>query len=76
MARKTSNPATPPVFVAPYPPSWIDRLTDWVERLPIPWWSFYVVLAAAMIGAVALVLWRAGVYASFGFHPMQVFLPR
>ena len=75
MARKTSKHATPPEFVAPYPQSWIDRLTDWVERLPIPWWSFYILLALGLSGAVALPLWQAGVYASFGFHPMQIWLP-
>ena len=58
----------------PYLPSWVDQLSDWVERLPIPWWSFYVLLALTLSGAVAAVLWQAGVYASFGFHPMQVWL--
>jgi len=65
----------PPTFLPPYPPSWVDRLTDWVERLPIPWWSFYFLLALTLSGAVALVLWQTGVYASFGFHPMQIWLP-
>lgn len=59
----------------PYPPSWVDRVTDWVDRLPIPWWLFYVLLAAVLSGLVALGLWRAGVYRDFGFHPMQVWLP-
>jgi hypothetical protein len=26
----------------PYPPSWIDRLFEWVERLPFPSWLFYL----------------------------------
>jgi hypothetical protein len=26
----------------PYAPSWIDRLTAWVERLPGPSWSYYL----------------------------------
>lgn len=62
-------------FVPPYPPSWVDRWMDWVDRLPIPWWSFYVLLALAWSGIVALVLWQTGVYAAVGFHPMQVWLP-
>jgi hypothetical protein len=28
----------------PYPPSWIDRLNDWVNRLPTPPWLFYLCL--------------------------------
>ncbi len=26
----------------PYPPSWIDRLTEWVGRLPLPAWVVYL----------------------------------
>jgi hypothetical protein len=59
----------------PYPPSWVDRLTAWVERLPLPWWLFYVLLAGVLSGLVALGLWRAGVDTTVGFHPMQVWLP-
>ncbi len=59
----------------PYPPSWVDRLTDWVERLPIPWWLFYVLMALVWSGIVALVLRQTGVHAVVGFHPMQVWLP-
>jgi hypothetical protein len=75
MSPKVSKRATPAEFVPPYPPSWVDRLTDWVERLPIPWWLFYVLLAAVLCGLVALGLWRAGVYRDFGFHPMQIWMP-
>jgi hypothetical protein len=62
-------------FARPYPPSWIDALTDWVDRLPAPWWLFYLLLAALLSGLVALGLWWGGVYAAVGFHPMQVWLP-
>ncbi len=78
MASQTSKAATPSdpeTPFPPYPPSWIDRFTDWVDRMPIPWWLFYVLLAVVLCGAVALVLWQTGVYAAVGFHPMQVWLP-
>jgi hypothetical protein len=26
--------------VLPYAPSWVDRMTDWVDRLPGPSWVF------------------------------------
>ena len=29
-ARGTAN------FERPYPPGWLDRLTDWVDRMPGP----------------------------------------
>jgi hypothetical protein len=73
-APSRTTPAAP-AFVPPYPPSFVDRLTDWVDRLPIPWWLFYVMLAAAWSGIVAVVLWQTGVYAAVGFHPMQIWLP-
>ena len=31
----------------PYPPSWVNRLLSWVDRLPGPAWVFYLV---AMVG--------------------------
>ena len=33
----------------PYPPSWVDRLMAWIDRLPGPPWLFY--LAAFLAGA-------------------------
>lgn len=78
MARQRSRPAPSPAldsFVPPYPPSFVDRFTDWVDRLPIPWWFFYVLLAFVLSGVVGLALWQTGVYAAVGFHPMQVWLP-
>ncbi len=62
-------------FVPPYAASWIDHLTDWVDRLPMPWWLFYMLMALLFSGLVALVLWRTGVYAAVGFHPLQIWLP-
>lgn len=32
----------------PYPPSWIDRLNAWVERLPVPAWAFYLALGVGL----------------------------
>ena len=75
-AKPSSRPqVSMPAFVPPYPPSWVDRLSNWVDRLPIPWWSFYVLLAIILSGAVGVALWQTGVYAEVGFHPMQVWLP-
>lgn len=70
-----ASSALPGVNPARYSPSWVDRLQVWVERLPIAWWLFYGGLAGLLSGLVALGLWRSGVYAAVGFHPMQVWLP-
>ncbi len=32
----------------PYPPSWVDRLTDWVRRLPLPAGVFYLALGLGL----------------------------
>jgi hypothetical protein len=40
--RRSSTTHSPPAgetFVRPYPPSWFDRFTDWVDRLPGPAWG-------------------------------------
>src|SRR5689334_18467333 len=45
MARAMSveQPAQAMERVAlPYPPSWVDRLTEWVRRLPGPSWLYYL----------------------------------
>lgn len=35
-----------------YAPSWVDRLLDWIDRLPIPAWAFY--LAVYLLAALGL----------------------
>jgi hypothetical protein len=54
---------------APYPPSWIDRLTDWIDDLPGPARLFYalVIPALALVGHVAFWL--------DGSLPVSVFDP-
>ncbi len=77
MKDGSNQPAAPgqATFSPPYPPSWVDHMMGWVERLPLPWWLFYVLLAVVVIGSTALVLWLTGIYARTGFHPMQVWVP-
>ncbi len=41
-----SAPGHPTPFVPPYPPSWVDRATDSLDRLPGPAWLAFVGLAA------------------------------
>lgn len=36
-------------LLRPYPPSWVDRLGDWVRTLPLPYWAFYLILGLALM---------------------------
>ncbi len=54
----------------PFNPSWIDRFTGWVERLPIRGWVFYVGLGLALILFQILFLWLDG-----GLAQAEVLLP-
>ena len=47
----------------PYPPSWVDRLTDWVRRLPVPAWTFYLVLGLGLTLLLLSIAWAAGALA-------------
>jgi hypothetical protein len=62
-------------FIPPYPPSWVDRFTDWVERLPIPWWLFYLTVGLLLEAIQAYILWSGGVFNTFGVHFFQLYFP-
>lgn len=47
-------------FVPPYPPSWFDRLLDWLEGLPGGWWLYVLALALAQLLYVNALLWLNG----------------
>lgn len=52
----------------PYPPSWVDKLTDWVRRMPVPAPAFYLALGLGLsLAHLALVLlsvdWASGTLA-------------
>lgn len=44
-------------FTPTYKPSWIDRLIDWIEGLPIPIWSFYSLLYLVAATSLNLASW-------------------
>lgn len=41
------------VVPKPYPPSWLDRLTAWVDRLPGPYWAYYFGLVLPILVWIA-----------------------
>jgi hypothetical protein len=57
-----------------YRPSWIDRFTDWVERLPGPGWSYYlgIQLIAFLVGLA--VLWGEGTIPIGQLYPLHIFI--
>jgi predicted secreted protein len=56
----------------PYPPSWLDRFTGWVERLPGRSWVFYPALGLVLAFVVTVVQWRAGSYPIGTFDAFHV----
>lgn len=61
-------------FVPPYPPSWFDRLTMWVDRLPGPPWAFYLALGTFAGLAQSAIQWREGAYPPGTFNPWHVWV--
>ncbi len=57
--RAVVKPTTP-TFVPPYPPSWFDRLTTAVDRLPGPYWMPYFIAFVVYLGLVSAVRGRDG----------------
>ncbi len=61
------------VKARPYTPGWLDRLTDWVDRLPGSNYLYYLGLGVVLFSVQVIVLWAEG--ASPGETlPMQGFL--
>lgn len=46
--------------LATLPPSWIDRLIHWIDRLPGPVWLFYALAVLATAALINVVLWIDG----------------
>jgi hypothetical protein len=49
---------------APYAPSWVDRVTGWVRRLPIPYWLVYLTPAILLFIITTVIKWGDGSYAA------------
>lgn len=64
MRRATKTPRTqapPPVFQPPFPASGLERLGQWVERLPGPYGLFYLLLGGALLLVQSVFHWSVGV---------------
>ncbi len=66
--RKTSSPRIapearspqPPAFVPPYSPSWLNRLTNWIDRRPGPAMIYYAAGVLLLATALAAAQWLQG----------------
>jgi hypothetical protein len=61
-------------FAPPYPPSWIDRLIHWIDRLPGPAWAFYLLASLVLVGGFSILQAREGAYTSSGYRPAHAFV--
>lgn len=51
-----------------YAASWYDRVQDWVEKLPVPYWLFYLAVGLLLFGIESLIQWNDGTYAVGTFY--------
>ena len=59
-------------FTPPYPPSWFDRFTAWVDRLPGPAWAFYSIVGIGVSIAGSAVQWMEGAYLLGRFNALHI----
>jgi hypothetical protein len=57
-----------------YRPSWIDRFTDWVERMPGPSWIYYLGIGLALVLVQAISPMIEGFFPKGKVIPAQIFL--
>lgn len=59
----------------PYPPSFIDRFTGFIQRLPIPYGLTYLLLFLVQSAVVLVVSWIDGWLPAYQFDPVVLAFP-
>ncbi len=59
----------------PYAPSFIDRLMDWVEQLPISYWLTYLVLLLVQVLFNHVVAWVDGWLPALKWNSLNIIYP-
>jgi len=54
------EPPTQAPFLQPYPPSWLNRLIDWIDRSPRPAWVYYAAGVLLLATVLTVGQWLAG----------------
>jgi hypothetical protein len=69
----TSSPITHITHAEiPYPKSWIDQLTAWIDRTPGPSWGFYVATLLVLAFMNNAIFWIDGSQAVGSFDPVKI----
>lgn len=70
--RGSAPAARHPEFMAPYPPSWFDRLSSRLDRLHISPYAMYLLSGIGLFVVFTLVQWREGGYPAGEIRPFHV----
>lgn len=72
-AKKKSS-TTHGIKTLPYAPSWIDRLTGWIDKLPGSAWIYYIGLAALLLVLQASFIWAEGGFSIETFSIVHLYI--
>lgn len=59
----------------PYPPSFLDRFMDFVQRQRIPYWLTYLCLLVVEVAILHVLAWMDGWMPIFTFNPIMAVFP-
>ncbi len=72
----TSHPKQSPTDeIQLYPPSFLDRFMDFIERRPVPYWLTYLILFIAQSALVHVLAWLDGWLPAYRFSPILLLFP-
>ncbi|RJP52212.1 MAG: hypothetical protein C4583_07090 [Anaerolineaceae bacterium] len=59
----------------PYPPSFLDRFMDFVQRGRVPYWLTYLILLIVQVTILHILAWMDGWMPVFTFNPIMAVFP-
>jgi hypothetical protein len=59
----------------PYPPSFLDRFMDFVQRQRVPYWLTYLILLIVQIAILHILAWMDGWVTVYTFNPILATFP-
>jgi hypothetical protein len=61
--------------IPPYPPSFVDRFMNFIERLPFPYWLTYLLLFIIQSTLMHILAWIDGWIPAYSFNPLLLLFP-